>query len=127
VLLVGLRKQETIDWVFPKGIIELGETNQETASREVFEETGVPVRIGPYVESTSYKYEYNNEIWRKSVTYFVCCIDHTLEFGEPDGEVDEIIWLPIYAARFRLTYQNDKELLKKANREYTKWQCREEA
>ena len=42
-------------WAFPKGHVEKGETETETAVREVLEETGVPIEIEPgYRETNSY-------------------------------------------------------------------------
>jgi 8-oxo-dGTP pyrophosphatase MutT (NUDIX family) len=41
-------KDDPAQWVLPKGIVENGEKHQETAVREVHEETGVWARIGIY-------------------------------------------------------------------------------
>lgn len=51
-----LLKRFNNDWVLPKGRIEEGETLEETAIREVFEETGVKGSIRGYLGEIDYRY-----------------------------------------------------------------------
>jgi len=52
------------DWVLPKGKAEKGETLEQTALREVFEETGVKAEIKNYLGKIDYKY---NSSWNESL------------------------------------------------------------
>ena len=49
-------------WVLPKGTIERGETYQETALREVKEETGVNARINEYVGKSEYSFSIPGDV-----------------------------------------------------------------
>ena len=42
------------DWSWPKGKLELNETHRHAAVREVSEETGVPVALGPFLGEIEY-------------------------------------------------------------------------
>ncbi len=94
------------DWSLPKGKVDPGESDEEAARREVFEEASVDGRIGPELATTAYldrsgKY--------KKVRYWAM----TVLGGEarPANEVDDVVWLPLAEARARLTYQRDQTVL----------------
>ncbi len=62
---VLMLKKMNGDWVLPKGKIEANETNEETALREVFEETHVKAKILNYIGDIQYTYRNywsNNEL-----------------------------------------------------------------
>ena len=50
------------DWVLPKGRIEEGETLEETALREVNEESGLACRVGDYIGFVRYNYSKPNGV-----------------------------------------------------------------
>lgn len=104
VLVVHRPKYE--DWSFPKGKREEGETDEETALREVQEETGLTCHLGPELPGTSYM---DRKGRPKAVRYFVM----TVVDGEfaPSDEVDEVRWLRLPAARALLTYDRDQGVL----------------
>ena len=104
VLVVHRPKYE--DWSFPKGKREEGETDEETALREVEEETGLTCLLGPELPGTSY---IDRKGRPKAVRYFVM----TVVDGQfvPSDEVDEAQWLRPPAARALLTYDRDREVL----------------
>ncbi|CAB4783320.1 MAG: NUDIX domain-containing protein [Actinobacteria bacterium] len=95
------------DWSLPKGKSEAGETDEETAVREVEEETGWRAEI----ESTLPSFEYTDQKGRpKIVIWFL--MRATVESGfTPDEEVDEVRWLPFDEADQLLTYGMDRDLL----------------
>jgi 8-oxo-dGTP pyrophosphatase MutT (NUDIX family) len=104
VLVVHRPKYE--DWSFPKGKQEEGESDEETALREVEEETGFRCHLGPELPGVTY---IDRKGRPKSVRYFVM----TAVDGEfaPGDEVDEIRWLRLPAARALLTYDRDRGVL----------------
>ncbi len=68
-----LLKKFNGDWVLPKGRIEPGETLEETALREVFEESGAKCEIIKYVARSDYKYrsyKFNQEV-EKTVHWYL--------------------------------------------------------
>ena len=98
-------------WDIPKGQMEAGETEQETALREVKEETGVDVEIISDKKSTlEYTVENGN---LKEVVYFIAKKIGGEEKAQ-ETEVSEIRWLAFDEAVEMLTYDNSKELLRKA-------------
>jgi 8-oxo-dGTP diphosphatase len=94
------------DWTFPKGKLESGETDEEAAAREVFEETGLRVRLEDEVPSVRYR-DTNGR--PKVVRYWV--MTPTSGHFEPNREVDELWWVPVDRAAELLTYDHDRELL----------------
>jgi len=97
------------DWVLPKGKVEPGETLEETALREVEEETGCTARlVGP-----SYAIEYSVGGEPKAVSFFRMEFIH--DTGEHDTfEVDEIVWLTPADALQRLTYDTERQVVRDA-------------
>jgi len=104
VLLVHRPQRE--DWSFPKGKIDAGELLEETAEREVEEETGYVCRRLDQLPIVRYRDSKNRE---KLVVYWTMEIQSG-EF-EPNDEVDAIGWFPLVAAEQILTYERDIELL----------------
>ncbi|MFR5630950.1 MAG: bis(5'-nucleosyl)-tetraphosphatase, partial [Ruthenibacterium lactatiformans] len=98
-------------WAFPKGNVEAGESEEETAMREVREETGAQVRVRPgYREVTTYS---PAKGVTKDVVFFVAEITGGTLRAQPE-EVRAVCLLPLEEAQRRLTYAADKELLEKA-------------
>jgi phosphohistidine phosphatase SixA/8-oxo-dGTP pyrophosphatase MutT (NUDIX family) len=97
------------DWTFPKGKSDPGETAQETAVREIGEETGLRVRLGHPLQQISYPVSGGT----KQVSYWAARVvgpDADTPFV-PNKEVDEIRWIGHREARDLLTFDHDVELL----------------
>jgi len=94
------------DWSYPKGKLEEGETFEEAAQREVFEETGFVCRLLRFIGHTEY---IDRKGRPKVVAYWVM----SAEGGsfEANDEVDELRWLDITTAGPQLTYERDRDLL----------------
>ncbi|NPB08113.1 MAG: NUDIX hydrolase [Aquificae bacterium] len=99
-------------WTFPKGLIEEGESPQETAVREVYEETGIKGRVVDYLGEISYWYTLKGERIFKRVKYYLM----EYESGEPrpSWEVLEARFFPVEEAGKLLKYPGDKEIFRKA-------------
>lgn len=95
-----------VDWSFPKGKLEPGETLEECAVREVAEETGLRCRLGPFVGHT----EYRDRLDRAKVVAYWTMLVEGGEFA-PGREVDELRWVDLPGASRLLTYERDRELL----------------
>ena len=102
-------------WAFPKGHSEPGETEQETALRELHEETGI-TDINLYASQAfieTYSFMRGDVQYDKHVTYFVGETDsmqsETLEAFK--SEVTEVAWLPYEKAKGTLTFPEAKRLL----------------
>lgn len=100
-------------WAFPKGHVEGSETEKETALREIKEETGLDVELRPgYRKRVFYSPKKGIE---KEVVYFLAYSD-TAKTQKQEGEIKEIIWVPIEEGHKYLTYRNDRRLLSGAKR-----------
>lgn len=108
VLLVN--EKERNFWGFPKGHTELGETEIETALREVKEETGIVVKINE-TKRYSLNYIIRYEIDKTTVLYIARPIGGILQ--KQESEIAEVKWCPINAVIDTLTFDNAKELFKK--------------
>jgi len=102
-------------WDFPKGHIERGEKIEETVKREVFEETGLKdIEILPgFKETINYFFKFEGKNILKFVTFFLAQTkekDVKISFEHIGYE-----WLPYEEAIKRLTFQNSREVLKKAH------------
>jgi len=94
------------DWSFPKGKSLPGEHVLLTAVREVEEETGVRPALGRRLNSLSYLVDGQP----KRVEYWAARPVSGERFT-PDSEVDALAWLPLAAARERLSYPRDVTVL----------------
>ena len=98
-------------WSFPKGHVESGETDVETALREIKEETGIDVIIDPsFREVISYSPKKDTQ---KDVIYFIARAQN-YDYTPQEEEIAQIKWVEINRAHTILTYDNDKQLVNKA-------------
>jgi 8-oxo-dGTP diphosphatase len=97
------------DWTLPKGKLDAGETFEEAALREVWEETGLRCEIVRELPST----EYTVRDRPKIVRYWLMSVVEDPGFA-PNSEVDELRWLSAADAAALLTYDRDKEVLSAA-------------
>ncbi len=98
-------------WAFPKGHVEIGETETQTAIREIKEETGVDVIIdSSFREVVSYSPKKDT---KKDVVYFLAKAKNYNLVPQED-EISQIKWVEITVAQSLLTYDKDKKLINKA-------------
>ncbi|MBD5143931.1 MAG: NUDIX domain-containing protein [Ruminococcus sp.] len=98
-------------WSFPKGHVESGETEIETALREIKEETAIDVYIDPtFRETVSYSPKRDTQ---KIVVYFIARAKN-YNFMPQKEEISEIRWVDAGYAPRLLTYENDKNIVVKA-------------
>ncbi|MBU0614504.1 MAG: NUDIX domain-containing protein [Nanoarchaeota archaeon] len=101
-------------WGFPKGNIETGEQEKDTVKREIQEETGI-TQIGfipGFREEINYYYTVNNETISKKVIFYLAKTDQqkiTLSHEHVGYK-----WLPYEEAMQQITFQDEKDILKKA-------------
>ena len=98
------------DWSWAKGKLDPGEEWPVAAAREVFEETGLHVRLGRPLSTSRYVVvEGSRDPEPKEVRYWAAEVVGGA--GTLVNEIDEVIWLDVDAAADRLTYARDREQL----------------
>ena len=120
------RRAESL-WALPKGTPEKDETIAQTAEREVTEETGLIVEIGPPIDNTYYSFfriaaEITGDIQFDAKSKIR--IDKTVhwylmkyvrgDITNHDCEYDDVEWIKIEEALKRLTHRNEARVLEKA-------------
>ncbi|MCD7741065.1 MAG: NUDIX domain-containing protein [Ruminococcus sp.] len=100
-------------WSFPKGHVEEGETEIETAMREIKEETGMDVMIDPtFRELVTYNPKKDTQ---KVVVYFVAMAKKGSPVAQ-ENEIAEVKWVEITRAADLLAYDNDRCIVNKAKK-----------
>lgn len=96
-------------WSFPKGHVEAGETERQTAIREVREETGLSIRIREgFRQSVQY---FPQPGVRKQVVYFLAEAMPGPTVPQEE-EISEIRWIDLEDALDTVTFRNDKNLIR---------------
>ncbi|MFH1093783.1 MAG: NUDIX hydrolase [Candidatus Omnitrophota bacterium] len=104
-------------WCLPKGKIEKDETRQETAIREVKEETGLDGEIIEHLKDIHYSYvdKRRKLNLNKTVHYFLMKYCQG-EINTADAGVEEVVWVDIEEAIEKVTFDNEKQTLQRAMR-----------
>jgi 8-oxo-dGTP pyrophosphatase MutT (NUDIX family) len=101
-------------WVLPKGLIDPGEKSEETAIREVEEETGIKTKIIAKIpEPEKYVYTLNGEKVFKLVQYYL--MEYVSgDIKNHDFEMEAVEWLSYDDAYAKLNFHGAKAVLEKA-------------
>jgi len=104
-------------WALPKGLIDPGEKPEETALREVAEETGAHGRSAGKLGDVKYVYTWAGEQIFKVVSFYLVRYSGG-RLGdvppEPRHEVAGVRWLPLDDGPRLLAYGGEREMAKKA-------------
>ncbi|MDO8503858.1 MAG: NUDIX domain-containing protein [bacterium] len=105
-------------WQLPKGHIEEGESGEDAAIREVFEETGAIAKVLDKVDNAQYFFVLGGKRIFKNVAFFLMkCADGRARIGKAWAhEVDEVLWLEMGAALKKLTHKDERQILEKAEK-----------
>lgn len=102
-------------WCLPKGLIEKGEDESQTAVREVMEETGLTGRIIDKIGDVSYWYYIKDENIRcKKTVHFYLLEFISGDTREHSWEVDRAEWFEIDEALRMLSYKGERDIMNKA-------------
>lgn len=96
-------------WSLPKGHIEMGETAEQTAVREVAEETGVQGKVLAALGSIDYWFVTEGRRVHKTVHHYLMRFLGG-ELSDEDVEVTEVAWVPLRDLPSRLAYADERRL-----------------
>ncbi|MFZ0834141.1 MAG: NUDIX hydrolase [Mycobacterium sp.] len=96
-------------WSLPKGHIELGETAEQTAIREVAEETGIQGDVLAALGSIDYWFVTEGRRVHKTVHHYLLRFCGG-ELSDTDLEVTEVAWVPLHELASRLAYADERRL-----------------
>lgn len=100
-------------WSLPKGHIEAGESAEQTAVREVAEETGIIGRVVAPIGTIDYWFIAGNRRIHKTVHHFL--LDAVGgELSDEDVEVTEVAWVPLGELDEILAYADERRLVRRA-------------
>ena len=111
-LVVGMRRRarDAVTWTLPKGTPDPGETVEQTALREVEEETGLEVRIVEPLPSIEYEFVQDGTRIHKTVHYFL--MEPTGgDLSRHDAEFERVRWVRFDEAGGLLSFPTERELV----------------
>lgn len=101
-----------LEWCLPKGHIEKGETPQQTAVREIHEETGIIGEVVDSIATIDYWFTGTSQRVHKLVHHFALRQtggELTVE-GDPDHEAEDAIWVDFADLDDVLSYPNERKI-----------------
>lgn len=101
-------------WSLPKGHIEKGETAEQTAMREVAEETGITGQVLASLGSIDYWFVAEGRRVHKTVHHYLLASVGG-ELSDADIEVTEVAWVPLSELGSRLAYADERRLVEVAS------------
>ena len=101
-----------LEWCLPKGHLEGEETPEEAAVREIAEETGIHGRIVQSLGTIDYWFSGEDHRVHKVVHHFLLRATggRLTVAGDPDGEAEDVAWVPVAELADRLAYPNERRL-----------------
>ncbi len=111
--LLLVRKRDSGAWTLPKGHLDTGESEEQTAVREVREETGYAVVVNEKVGEICFTYMKNGQHFEEVASFFLM---EPLRAGarEATEEIGDVQWFPIDEALDLMSYENEKNLVRLA-------------
>jgi 8-oxo-dGTP pyrophosphatase MutT (NUDIX family) len=114
-LVVGSRRRDRgiVTWTLPKGTPNAGESREQTAIREVAEETGLEVRITAPFDAIEYWFVQRGVRIHKTVHYFL--MESTGgDLARHDHEFESVRWVSFDSAPNLLTFETERDLVARA-------------
>ncbi|HKE54257.1 MAG TPA: NUDIX hydrolase [Actinomycetota bacterium] len=100
-------------WGLAKGAIELGESDEQAAVREVLEETGLRAAVEADLGDIRYFYVWEGVRVRKRVHFFLMRATGG-DVADHDSEMEDVRWFPLRTAIKRAAYKGERDVIQRA-------------
>ena len=114
LLLYKNYKNKYDGWVLPKGTVEEGETHEETALREVKEETDVKASIIKYIGKSQYSFVVPEDTVEKEVHWYLMSSDSYYSKPQREEYFVDSGYYKYHEAYHLLKFANEKQILEQA-------------
>ncbi len=105
-------------WVLPKGTVENNEAHEDTAVREVREETGSDAVIKKYIGTTEYMFNTAKESVHKRVHWYLMMADSYYTKPQQEEFFEDSGFYKYHEAYHLLRFPNERQILEQAYDEY---------
>ena len=105
-------------WVLPKGTVESGESHEETALREVKEESGAKAEIVKYVGKSQYSFSVPGDTVEKDVHWYLMIGNSYFSKPQKEEYFEDSGFYKYHEAYHLLKFANERQILEKAYNEY---------
>ena len=105
-------------WVLPKGTVEPNETFEQTALREVKEESGVSAKLVQYVDTSRYTFSVEKDVINKEVHWYLMLSDNDKSIPQKEEFFVDSGYYEYEEVYRLLKFQNEKNIVKKAYNDY---------
>ena len=114
-VLLGRRRRDRdgVTWSLPKGTPDGDETPEQTALREVREETGFEVRIVASVGDIHYRFVRDGRRIDKTVQYFLMEVTGG-DLADHDHEFEDVRWFELEEAEAMMSFPTERDILARA-------------
>ena len=126
LLLYKNQNGRYMGWVLPKGTVEPGETYQQTALREVKEETNSDAEIVKYSGKTQYTFRGNEDIVSKTVHWYLMVTDSFDCKPQAEEFFVDAGFYKQHEASYLLKFHDEKQMMRRAFMEYNQLQTRKQ-
>ena len=103
-------KRGRLVWSLPKGHLEVGESLEDAAVREVSEETGILGRVLAPLGVIDFYFTADDQRIHKTVHHFLLRAEGG-QLSSDDSEVEATLWVPLEELHTVLTFADERDLL----------------